>query len=128
MINHRREKRFQQKHSAVIKMETGSRSVFRKKEIVAETCDLCVGGARIVTNKYFPIGSVVRMQIALEDSDKPLKIDGKVKWGKIMPENDYYEFGLEFIHEISRTIMSLLGHLYGENQKIPSTVQAAECR
>jgi hypothetical protein len=128
VINHRREKRFQQTLRAVIKFGSGSSTGFRKKEIVAETYDICVGGARIITPKFFPIGTVVRIQIELMNSEQILKIDGEVKWSKKIPDEDHYEFGLEFKHEIPRTIMSLLGYLYGESQRIPSTVQAAECR
>ena len=112
----------------MIKIGPGQRSVFCKKEIVAETYDICVGGARIVTRKFFPIGTVVRIQITLENSERILKIDGEVKWGKKIPDEDHYEFGLEFIHDISGTVMSLLGHLYGECLNIPSTVHAAEFR
>ncbi len=93
-----------------------------------EIYDISIGGARIVTHKFFPIGTIVRIQIVLNDSEQILKIDGEVKWGKKVPDEDHYEFGLEFIHEISQTIVFLLGHLYGKKQMIPSLVQKVESR
>ncbi len=128
MINQRRGKRVRQTNEAVIKFGPGARASFRNRVIVAETYDISMEGARIITDKFFPIGTVVRLQIDLKSSGQVLKIDGAVKWGKKIPDEDHFEFGLEFVHEISRTIVSLIIHLSGENQRIPSTVSAAGCR
>ena len=88
----------------------------------ALTRDLSLSGAKIITQKSFRIGTILRIQISLSRSKQIIKVDGKVKWTRKSTEDDSYEIGIEFLHEISKTVLSLIRHLYTEDTGIPSKI------
>jgi len=118
----RRDKRFKEKNEVTIQYTADRRKFNKYIEINATTFDLSISGARIHSKKSFPINTVLRIQIDLKKSNQVIKVDGKVKWVERMSGEDLYEIGVEFLHDISKTVLSLLRHLYGEDTGIPSTV------
>ncbi len=118
----RRDKRFKEKNEVVIQYTADRKKISRYEEINATTFDLSISGARIHSKKSFPVDTVLRIRIDLKKSNQVVKVDGKVKWVEKMSGEDFYEIGVEFLHDISKTILSLLRHLYGEDRGIPSTV------
>lgn len=118
----RRDKRFKEKNEVIIQYAADRIKVGTYIEINATTFDLSISGARILSQKSFPVDTVLRIQIDLKKSNQVIKVDGKVKWVERMSGKDLYEMGVEFQHDISKTVLSLLRHLYGESQGIPSTV------
>lgn len=118
----RRDKRFKEKNEVIIQYAADRRKINSYMEINASTFDLSISGARIHSKQSFPVDTVLRIQIDLKKSKQVIKLDGKVKWVEQMSGKDLYEMGVEFQHDISKTILSLLKHLYGEDTGIPSTV------
>jgi c-di-GMP-binding flagellar brake protein YcgR len=118
----RRDKRFKEKNEVIIQYTADRRKFDKSIEINAKTFDLSISGARIHSKKPFPINAVLRIQIDLQKSNQVIKVDGKVKWVEKMTGEDVYEIGVEFLHDISKTVLSLLRHLYGQDKAIPSTV------
>jgi c-di-GMP-binding flagellar brake protein YcgR len=118
----RRDKRFKEKNEVIIRYTSDRRRFNNYLEINASTFDLSISGARIHSKKSFPIGTVLRIQIDLKKSNQVIKVDGKIIWVEKMSSEDLYEIGVEFLHDISKTVLSLLRHLYGEDKGIPSTV------
>jgi len=118
----RRDKRFKEKNEVIIQYAADRRKINSYIEINATTFDLSISGARILSKKSFSVDTVLRIQIDLKKSNQVIKVDGKVKWVKRMSDEDFYEMGVEFQHDISKTVLSLLRHLYGESRGIPSTV------
>jgi hypothetical protein len=88
----------------------------------AYTFDLSLTGARIATPEHLPSGSLIRLQISLARSNQTITLDGEVKWIKRREAENDFEAGIEFKHDISQTIMSLIRHLYGQENGIPSWV------
>jgi hypothetical protein len=64
----------------------------------------------------------MRIQINLTKSGQVIKLDGIVRWSKISSDEETYELGVEFLHKISKSVLSLIRHLYGEDKGIPSTI------
>ena len=62
-------------------------------------------------------GSLRASQISIKD-------DGEVKWTRKSEEDDdLFESGIEFLHSISQTLLSLIKRLYAErNGVIPTAV------
>ncbi len=118
----RKDKRFKEENEVIIQYALDRRKFNAFIEINAVTYDLSISGARLRTTKSFPLDATLRIQINLTRSKQVIKVDGKVKWLKKMPGEDSYEIGVEFLHDISKTVLSLLRHLYGEDVKIPSVV------
>jgi len=122
-MDNRRDKRFIERNTVFIKPTSEGKEPLINNAINAHTHDLSLSGARICTPQYFPVGSVVRIVIELERTHQSIKVDGEVKWTKKSEEGDaVYESGVEFLHSISQTLLSLIKHLYAERNGIPSAV------
>jgi hypothetical protein len=122
MSERRREKRFEDDNKVAMQSILEGKDINGSIDINALTCDISPGGARILTRKFYPFDSVLKIQIDLSDSNQLIEVEGRVKWIKKMDGEDIFEIGVEFIHNISQTILALLEHLYGNNMKIPSSV------
>jgi hypothetical protein len=113
-----------ERNTVFIKSTSESAEAYYGHGINAHTHDLSLSGARICTPHYFPVGSVVRIVIDLERTHQSIKVDGEIKWTKKSEEDDdLFESGVEFLHSISQTLLSLIKHLYAEkNGGIPASV------
>jgi hypothetical protein len=124
-MDNRKDKRFTERNTVFIKSTSESAEALYGHGINAHTHDLSLSGARICTPHYFPVGSVVRIVIDLERTHQSIKVDGEVKWTKKSEEDDdLFESGVEFLHSISQTLLSLIKHLYAEKNGggIPTAV------
>ena len=123
-MDNRKDKRFLERNTLFIKSTSEGREPVYGIGTNAHTHDLSLSGARICTSQYFPIGSVVRIVIELERTHQSIKVDGEIKWTKKSDENeDLFESGVEFLHSISQTLLSLIKHLYAEkNGGIPTAI------
>jgi hypothetical protein len=91
--------------------------------INALTKDVSLGGARIVTDRLFEVGSSLRMTLYLSKSKQVTKVRVNVRWVRMI-EDGIYEIGVEFEHGIPTGVLVLINHLYGKGQNVPTTVQA----
>ncbi len=121
-MEHRKDKRFVEENNVVIKGSLEPREAARNGGINACTRDLSLSGARICSQQDFPVGSVIRIVIDLERTHQSLKVDGEVKWTRKSEDGERFEIGVEFLHSISQTLLSLIRHLYSEREGIPSSV------
>jgi len=122
-MDNRKDKRFVERNTVFIKSTSEATEALYGHGINAHTHDLSLSGARICTPHYFPVGSVVRIIIDLERTHQSIKVDGEVKWTRKSEEDDdLFESGVEFLHSISQTLLSLIKHLYSERNGIPSAV------
>ena len=122
MLNKRKEKRFSEENDVIIQYALNRKSSNNYVGINALTRDISLSGARIISEKKFPIDTTLRIQINLSRTKQIIKVDGKVKWVRENTEDDSYEIGIEFQHEISKTVLTLIRHLYAEEPGIPSKV------
>ena len=107
------------RRTVFIKSTSEGAEAFYGHGINAHTHDLSLSGARICTPHYFPVGSVVRIVIDLERTHQSIKMDGEVKWTRKSDEDDdLFESGIEFLHSISQTLLSLIKHLYAERTDV----------
>lgn len=123
-MDNRKDKRFLERNTVFIKSTSAGHEPVYGNGINAHTYDLSLSGARICTPQYFPVGSVVRIVIDLERTHQSVKVDGEIKWNRKSDENDVlFENGVEFMHNISQTLLSLIKHLYADrNGGIPTSI------
>ena len=123
-MDNRKDKRFLERNTIFIKSTSEGHEPVYGIGVNAYTHDISLSGARICSSQYFPIGSVVRIVIELERTHQSIKVDGEIKWSKKSEEeDDLFESGVEFLHSISQTLLSLIKHLYAEkNGGIPTAV------
>jgi c-di-GMP-binding flagellar brake protein YcgR len=120
--NKRKEQRFKEKNKVLIQYALDCKNANGYLGINAKTYDISLSGVRIATKQAFPIDTILRIQISLSKSDQVVTLDGKIKWVKKAKKRDTVEMGVEFLHEISKTVLSLIRHLYGEDVGIPSKI------
>jgi hypothetical protein len=126
MDEKRKEKRFQQPNPVCIQTDPERCESGREEDFDSLTHDLCLGGARVVTKALYPVGTVLRMQIDLAHTKKIVSVDAQVRWGRPLEDSDEFEMGVEFQHEIPKTVLFLIAHLYGEKEGVPTSVAMSE--
>ena len=113
-MQRRRDKRKKEQNKVIIEFVLDDIDSGNERDINALTHDISISGARILINRVFPVGTVLRITLDLSKSKQIVKLDGKVKWVKNLNKEYLYEMGLEFMHDIHKSVLVLIAHLYGE--------------
>jgi len=121
MREKRKDKRIAEENRVVIELPPVSPSA-DPRPVNALTKDISLGGARIVTDRFFEVGSSLRMTLYLSKSKQVVKARADVRWNR-MVEDGIYEMGVEFEHGIPTGVLVLINHLYGKGQIVPTSVQ-----
>lgn len=120
MTEKRRDKRIKEENRVVIEFSpTGSRG--EGPPINAFTKDISLTGARIWTDRFFPLHSRLNLTLYLSRSKQAVRIRATVKWGKECYDG-LYEIGVHFQHGIPDVLMALINHFYGKEEGIPTEV------
>jgi Tfp pilus assembly protein PilZ len=121
-MNMRKEKRIEERNVVVIKSAGDGKGPYSNLGVNAYTYDLSLGGTRLFTEKEFAVGTVIRIVIELAKTCQTIQVDGEVKWVRKNDADGVYEVGVEFLHNISQTILTLIRHLYSAGSEIPSSI------
>jgi c-di-GMP-binding flagellar brake protein YcgR len=121
MRENRKDKRISEENRVAIELPATS-SAAEPRVINALTKDISLGGARIITDRLFEVGSSLRMTLCLSKSKQVVKVRADVRWNR-MVEDGLYEIGVEFEHGIPTGVLILINHLYGKGQNVPTSVQ-----
>lgn len=119
MFERRKRNRFVERNEVLLRTVVDK---YQGAGIAAHTYDLSTGGARIVTSKSYPVGTVIRIRLNLSGTDQFVNLDGEVKWLKQKEDEGLCEIGVEFQRLTSQAVLALIRHLYGRHEGIPSTV------
>lgn len=122
MMERRKDKRIQEENRVVIEFPNPENRS-DPWNINAFTRDLSLGGARILTDISFSIGSEITMTLFLSKSKQIAKTHGKIKWVRTV-DDGLYEMGIEFQHNIPSSVVTLINHLYRKDQAITAHIQA----
>ncbi len=121
MREKRKDKRIAEENRVVIELP-GPSPAAEARPVNALTKDISLGGARVVTDRFFEVGSSLRMTLYLSKSKQVVKVRGDVRWNR-MVEDGIYEMGVEFEHGIPTGVLVLINHLYGKGQIVPTALQ-----
>jgi Tfp pilus assembly protein PilZ len=121
-MNMRKEKRIEERNTVVIRSAGSANGLHANLSANAYTYDLSLGGTRLFTDRPFAVGTTIRILIELAKTCQTIQVDGEVKWMRRNEAEGVYEIGVEFLHHISQTILTLIRHLYGAGSEIPSNV------
>ena len=122
MRENRKDKRITEENRVAIEL-SGPTPADEPRIVNALTKDISLGGARIVTDRFFEIGTSLRMTLYLSKSKQIVKARADVRWNR-MVEDGLYEMGVEFEHGIPTGVLVLINHLYGKGQGAPTPIQA----
>jgi hypothetical protein len=121
MRENRKDKRIAEENRVAIEVP-GPSPADEPRVVNALTKDISLGGARLVTDRFFEIGTSLRMTLYLSKSKQIVKARADVRWNR-MVEDGLYEMGVEFEHGIPTGVLVLIQHLYGKGQSAPTSVQ-----
>lgn len=121
MRENRKDKRINEENRVAIELP-GSALSPESRVVNALTKDISLGGARIITDRLFEVGTSLRLTLYLSKSKQVVKVRADVRWNRMI-DTGLYEMGVEFEHGIPTGVMILINHLYGKGQNVPSSVQ-----
>jgi len=96
MDEKRRAPRIKDENEVTITVVSGGKNLPEGEINGNLTKDISVCGAKIQTNILLPVNTILELDITSKIVHQQIKILGKVKWGKVINENESYEYGVEF--------------------------------
>jgi hypothetical protein len=94
MSERRKAPRFKEESDVTITVVSEGK---HQKVICDSSRDISVYGARIHSRDYFPVDTLLDIDFAAKGVHEKIKALGKVKWIKVIIEDDSYEVGVEFV-------------------------------
>jgi c-di-GMP-binding flagellar brake protein YcgR len=82
-----------------------------KKISFSLTEDISLKGIKVISDAFFPIDTLLKIQLSLTELHEPLDLTGKVKWIR-SHEEDLYEIGIEFVGSSPDQNKILVDHMY----------------
>lgn len=82
-----------------------------KKISFSLTEDISLKGIKVISETFFPIDTLLKIELSLVELNERLDLQGKVKWIR-SHEEDLYEIGIEFIDVSSKHMQVLVDHMY----------------
>ena len=118
MEERRKTPRLQEENEFTINIISGEENL-SKEEIVYSSKDISIYGAKIQGNIPLPVGTIIKIDITLNNLQPWKTTIGKVKWSKFITGNEYYEAGVEFVGIPDETIQKLDGRIQKDDAFIP---------
>jgi c-di-GMP-binding flagellar brake protein YcgR len=109
----RRDPRIEEEKEVILEI-VNSRSLNEqeKKQLLARSHDISVGGIRLEAAEEFAPESLIRLKIPSDQLGKWIQVFGRVRWIKKIEEQRIIELGLEFIDTPPETVLDLMEHIY----------------
>jgi len=107
MDEKRRAKRLQDVNEITINVISGGKNLPKEKVFYNYSKDISLSGAKIQANILLPVDTLLKIDFTLKILQRQITILGKVKWIKIIINDECYEAGVEFVNTPSEAIKKL---------------------
>ena len=111
MDERRRVERLKEDNDVTITIISGIKKDPKEKIIYHISNDISVYGARIQTNSFFPVDTLLKIDVTLKNPYQTITALGKIKWIKSLFGINSYEAGVEFVNTSSDTIQQLANYI-----------------
>ncbi|MFZ1982685.1 MAG: PilZ domain-containing protein [Smithella sp.] len=111
MDEKRKAKRLQEESEITITIISLGGKPTKEKVIYNYSKDISASGARIHANIFLPVDTVLKMDIKLKNLQQMITAMGKVKWIKIVCDDESYDAGVEFVHTPAEAIRKLADYV-----------------
>ena len=98
MEERRKAKRLKEEDELVIEVLFGGETLPKGKIFYALSKDISVSGAIIQANSFLPVDTLLNIDFTLKNLQQKINAIGKVKWIKIIIDDESYEAGVEFVN------------------------------
>lgn len=89
-----------------------------QKIIYDSSKDISEYGARIHSHEMFPIDTILELDFVTKTVHKNIKTLGKVRWIKVVIEDNSYEMGVEFVKTPGDAITKLESYIAWKKNRI----------
>ncbi|MBN1470877.1 MAG: PilZ domain-containing protein [Syntrophaceae bacterium] len=111
MNEKRRANRLKEASEITITILAGGEKFSKKKVVYDSSKDISASGARIHSNIFLPIDILLRIDFKLKNLQQMITAMGKVKWIKIICEDESYEAGVEFVNTPKEAIQKIAEYI-----------------
>jgi hypothetical protein len=108
MAEQRKDQRFREEKKVVIEFYPGGKNLRPNNVTYALTRDVSEGGVRLLTDRYFPIGTLLKITLSLTRTRQIVNVVAKVKWVQNFQTSDLYEMGIEYMREIPESVKAMM--------------------
>jgi hypothetical protein len=103
----RKTQRLKEEHEVTITIVSDEKNLPKGKNILEHSRDISASGAKIQGNILLPVDTLVNIDLTLESLHQKITALGKIKWIKIIKEDDSYEAGVEFVDTPAEAIKKI---------------------
>jgi len=111
MNEKRRAKRLQQESEITITIIACGKNFSKEKVIYNSSKDISASGAKIHSNIFLPIDTLMKIDFKLKNLQQMITAMGKVKWIKIICEDESYDAGVEFVNTPQEAVQKLADYI-----------------
>lgn len=111
MKERRKAERLTELNEITISVTSEENDVLKNKFVHNYSKDISVSGAKIQSNIYLPVDTLLKIDFKLKTLEKEVTALGKVKWIKVLIEDKSYEAGVEFVDAPDEAIKKLKFYL-----------------
>jgi hypothetical protein len=107
MDERRRAPRLEDENEITITVLSGGHNPPKEKVIYNRSKDISVSGAKIQAHLFLPVDTLLMIEMSMKTVRQMITVIGKVKWIKIIYEDESYEAGVEFVNTSGEAIKKL---------------------
>jgi hypothetical protein len=123
MDERRRAPRMKEENEVTITVVSGGNNLPQEKIIDSYTKDISVYGAKIQTHILLPVDTLLELDFTSKAVKQQINALGKVKWIKVIIEDESYEAGVEFFSNPSDAIKKIGNYIaWKQKYKSPNPV------
>ena len=111
MDERRRAQRLEEQNEITITIVSGGKNPPKEKIIYNYSKDISVSGSRIQAHIFLPVDSLLKIEMTLKTLCQMITVLGKVKWIKVVFEDESYEAGVELFNTSSEAIKKLTEYI-----------------
>jgi hypothetical protein len=123
MTEKRKDQRIREEKKVVIEFYPEGKDQRPKNVTYALTRDISEGGQRLLTDRYFSVGTLLKITLSLSHTKQIVNVVAMVKWVQNFHTSDLYEMGIEYMHEIPESVKIMMNDHRGKDEEIPSPRQ-----
>ena len=111
MDERRRSRRLKEENEITITILAGNKKYPKEKVIYNTGKDISASGANIQSNIFLPIDTLLKIDFKLKNLQHMITTMGKVKWIKIICEDECYDAGIEFVNTPQEAMQKLADYI-----------------
>jgi hypothetical protein len=107
MDERRKTQRLDEENEITITIVSGGGTSPKEKILYNQSKNISVSGARIQAHIFLPVDTLLMIEMTLKTLRQMIIVIGKVKWIKVVFEDESYEAGVEFFNTPNEAIKKL---------------------